>query len=125
MTPYATHYHFNRLDGLYLWDEPAVAPNTGAHDVMAESTSSIEGVLADFLASIIPKVVIEPTREALVDLHFILILNAASVASKLDRGHHGHLTLTMAVDEYLAHTCHTFFLPHKPGYYPPTLGTAQ
>ena len=92
---------------------------------MAGATSSVEGVLADFPIPILPKIVGEPTREALIDLHRILISNAASIVSNLGGGHHDHLALTMTADDYLAQTGHTFVPPHNPGDYPPTLGTAQ
>ena len=68
---------------------------------MAGETSSVEGVLADFLKPILPKIYEEPTREGLIDLHRLISGNTASVASNLGGGRHGHLTLTMTADEYM------------------------
>ena len=60
-----------------------------------EATSSIEGVLADFPTPILPKIGGEPTREGLIDIHRFISGNAASVASNIGGGLHGHLALTM------------------------------
>ena len=53
---------------------------------MAGETSSVEGVLADFLKPILPKIYEEPTREGLIDLHRLISGNTASVASNLGGG---------------------------------------
>ena len=57
---------------------------------------------AYFPTPILPKIVGEPTREALIDLHRIISGNAASAASNLRGGRHGHLALMMTAEDYLA-----------------------
>ena len=44
---------------------------------------------------------------------------------KLTGSWHVHLTLTLTVKDYLAHTIHAFVPPHNPANYPLTMGTAQ
>ena len=55
----------------------------------------------------------------LINLHQIVSVNTASVASSFKGGRHGHLTLTMTSKEYTAHIGYTFVLLKKP------VGTAQ
>ena len=68
---------------------------------MAGLSSSAEGVLTDFLVHILPKIYGEPTREGLIDIHRFISGNAASVASNIGGGRHGHLSLTMTEEEYM------------------------
>ena len=82
---------------------------------MAEEISSFEEVLADFLMPIYFKTVGEPTREDLIKNNRIISANAASVVYNLGRGLHGHLVLTMAIEDYLFQTGHVFVPPHNPG----------
>ena len=71
---------------------------------MAGSTSSFKGVLMDFLTPILRNIDGEPTREVLIEIHRLIIGNAASVASNLRGCRHGHLALTMTDEYYRAHT---------------------
>ena len=125
VTPYATQQLLNILYRFYLRGKSAVAPNTGVHDVMSGATRSVKGVLTDLPTPIFTNIPGEPTREALIEIHIIIRLNAASVASNLDGGLHGHLPLTLAAYDYLEQTGHEFTLAHNPGNYPPTLGIVQ
>ena len=59
---------------------------TRGRDDKTGATSSVKGVLADFLTHFLPKVDRETTREGLIDLHRLVSGNAASVASKLGGG---------------------------------------
>ena len=68
---------------------------------MAEATSSVEGVLADFPTPILPTIDGEPTREGLIGIHGLISGNAAFVASNLRGGRNGHLPLTMTAEEYM------------------------
>ena len=74
-----------------------------------------KGVLADFSTPILPNIIRQPTREALIKVHQIISLNAASVAPNLCRGHHGHLELIIIAKDNLAQTGHVFVPPHNPG----------
>ena len=56
----------------------------------------------DFPTPIIPNIVREPTREALINLHRLISGNAASVASNIGEVRHGQLAMTMASEEYMA-----------------------
>ena len=51
--------------------------------------------------------------------------NAASVASNLGGGRHGHLTLTMTSKDYMEQTGFAFVPPHNPGNYPQIIWSAQ
>ena len=62
---------------------------------MVGATSSVEGVLEEFLTSILPKISGEPTREGLIEIHILISGNAASMASNLGGGRHKHLLLKM------------------------------
>ena len=92
---------------------------------MAGETSSVEGFLADFLTPILPETDVEPTREGLIDLHPLVSWNAESVALNIRGGRHGHLTLTMADEEYRAQTGFTFVPSYNTGNYPQSMGNAQ
>ena len=72
MTPYSTQQLLSRLYGLSLLDESAIAPSTGARNVMVGAISSVKGVLVEFLATILPNIARKPTREALIELHQII-----------------------------------------------------
>ena len=86
---------------------------------------SVEGVLAEFLTHILPKIDGELTIEGLIDLHQLIRGNAAYVASNLGGGQHGHLALTMTAKEYRAQTRFVLLLPHNPGDYPQSMGNSQ
>ena len=92
---------------------------------MSVATYSFEGILADFLTSILPKIVREPTREAIINLHRLISGNALSGKSNLVEGHHGQLELMMTAEDYLSQTFHVFVAPHNPRSYPPTMGITQ
>ena len=66
-----------------LRDKPAVTPTTGARDAMVGSTTSVAGVLAEFLTPIIPNTPKEPTRESLIYLHCTICSNAAYITFNL------------------------------------------
>ena len=101
-------------------------PNpTRVRDNMVGAKSSVKGVLADFPTPILPKIGGEPTREGLIDLHRLVIWNAASVASNLREGQHGNLALMVTDEEYKAYTRFAFVLPHNPGDFPQSMGNAQ
>ena len=53
---------------------------------MEGATSSVKVFLVDFPMLILPNIAVEPTREALIKLHIIIIANAASVTSNLGGG---------------------------------------
>ena len=53
---------------------------------MDGATSSVKGVLANFLTPTLPKIDGEPTRSGLINLHQLISGNAASMASKLGGG---------------------------------------
>ena len=63
--------------------------------------------LAEFPMPIIPKIVGEPTRGSLIKIRVLISGNAAYVESNFREGRHGHLTLTMTVEDYLYHKGHT------------------
>ena len=90
--------------------------------IILGETSRVEGVLADFPAPILPKIGGELTIEPLKDLHILVSGNVASVESNLGGGEHGHLTLTITAEKYLAQMGYKFLPPHNPGNYPPTIG---
>ena len=92
---------------------------------MVGETSSVKGVLMNFLTPIFTKNYGEPTRAVLIEIHQFISGNAASVASNLGGGRHGHLALTMTAKYYRAQSGFAFVLPHNPGNYPYTMGNAQ
>ena len=92
---------------------------------MTGVTSSVKGVLADFLTPILPKIDREPTREGLINLHRLIIGNAASVASNLGGGRHRHCVMLMTAKEYTEQIGFAFVPLHNPGNYPQSIGSAQ
>ena len=64
-------------------------------------------------------------RVRIIKLHRTTSRNVDSVASDLGQVQHSQLDLTMTAEDYLAQTSHAFSSPHNPGYYPPTMVTAQ
>ena len=52
-------------------------------DNMVGSSNSTEGVLSDFLMLIIPKIVGEPAIESIINIHRLISIHAAYVASNL------------------------------------------
>ena len=69
----------------------------------------------DFPIPILPKIVGEPTRESLIDLHQLISGNAAYVVSNLEGGRHGYLTQTITAKEYMSQTGYAFVPLHNPG----------
>ena len=94
-------------------------------DEIAEATKSVGGFLADFPTPILPKIDREPTIKGLIDIYKLISGNAASMASNLGRGQHGHFALTMTAEDYMEQTGFTFFPPHNPGNYPESIWSAQ
>ena len=92
---------------------------------MVGATNSDKGVFTDSPTPILPNIVREPTRESLIKIHRLIGGNADSVASNLGGGQHGHLVLTMTVEDYLYQTGHVFVPQQNPVDYPPMMGTAQ
>ena len=88
---------------------------TRVQDKMAGAKSSVKGVLADFLTTILPNIGREPTREVLIKIHHFISGNAASVASNLGGGRHRHLALMMTSEEYTEQTGFTYVPMHNPG----------
>ena len=74
---------------------------------------------------ILPKIVGEPTRESLIDIHRLISGNVASMVLNLGGGRHIHLTITMTAEDYLEQMGHAFIPPHNPGNHPPMMGTTQ
>ena len=62
---------------------------------MVEATSSVKGVLSDFLTPILPNIDEELTREGLIDLHQLISGNVASVTLNLGGDQHENLVMTM------------------------------
>ena len=81
---------------------PPIPPRL--HDSMAGTGNSVEGFLTELLTPILPNIVGELIRQYVTKTHKLINGNAASVASNLGGFRHGHLTLTMTVEEYLAQT---------------------
>ena len=92
---------------------------------MVGATSSVEGVLTEYLTPTLPKIDGEPTIERLINTHQLLSGNAASMASNLAGGRHGHLALTMTAVEYRALIVFVFVLPQNLGDYPQSMGSYQ
>ena len=81
---------------------------------MAGTTISIKGVLVELPTQILTNIDGDPTREYLIKLYQLISGNAASGLSSLGGGRHGHLTLTMTVDDYIAQRGYAFVPPHNP-----------
>ena len=92
------HLAFKGLDELSQGTNLPSIP-TRVQDEMVRATSSVDRFLADFPTHILPKINRETTREGLIDLHQLIIGNAASVASNLGEGRHRHLALTMTAGD--------------------------
>ena len=92
---------------------------------MVGATSSIEGVLADFLTPILPNIGREPTREGPINLQQLISGNAASMSPNLGGGRHRHLALTMTSKYYASQGGFAFVPLHNLGNYPPTMGNNQ
>ena len=121
---YITYYLFNILDELshrtnHLSNTPRV------QDKMAGKTSSVEEFLADFPTLILPKIGKDPTREAMIELHWLISGNAVSMALNLGGIRQGHLTITMTKKDYMTQTENVFVPPHNPSYFLTTMSTAQ
>ena len=108
-----SNYLFNRLYGFYHGTNlPLNLPR--ARDNMVETAKIIKGVFMEFLMQILPNIGGELTREALIELHQLIRINAASVASNIEGERHGHLALTVTVEGYLAQTGYAFVPPYNP-----------
>ena len=66
---------------------------------MAGTTGSVEEVLAELLTLVLPKIGRYPKTEALIELHWLISGNVASVASKLGGGWQRHLALKTTVED--------------------------
>ena len=73
---------------------------TRAQDVMASTTSNVEGVLADFMITILLNIRGKLTREGLIETQQLVSGNAVSVLSNLEGGWHIHLSLTITSTDY-------------------------
>ena len=89
---------------------------------MEEATTSNEGIIVDILKPILPKIGGELTWEGLIKLHQLVRGDAVSMSLKLGGGRHGHLTVTMKSEEYMAHTGFAFVMSYNLGNYPTTNG---
>ena len=89
-----SNYLFNRLNGFYHGTNLPSNP-TRVQDNMVGIANSTKGVFMDLLTPILLKIGGDPTREALIELHQLISGNAASVASNIGGGRHGHLALTI------------------------------
>ena len=56
----------------------------------------------DFQTPILPKIIGDPTRESLIKIHQLISRNMAAVVSNIGGGQHGHLTITITAEDYLA-----------------------
>ena len=92
---------------------------------MVGTKSSSKEVLAYFPTPILPNIGIDSTLEDLIEIHWLIIGNAASVESDLGGGRHGHLSLTMAADYYMSQIGYAFVPPHNPVDYLLTMGNSQ
>ena len=63
----------------------------------------------------LPNISGESTIEYIIEIHQLISGNVASVTSNLGGGWHGHLALTVTVEDYLVHMGYYFVLPHNPG----------
>ena len=88
---------------------------------MVGTTIRSKGFIADFLTPFLPKINGEPTKKGLTDLHQLVSGNAASVASNLRGGRHGHIALMMTAKEYMAQTEFAFVPPHNSVDYPQSM----
>ena len=94
------YYLFNILDELsHRTNPPPESPI--AQDKMDGATSSIKRVIANFTTAILSNIGRGPKREALTNIHQLISVNAAFVASNIVGGRHIHFTLTMTAGEYM------------------------
>ena len=98
---YTIYYIFNVLGELSHGKNPPPIPPI-VQDKMLNTTSSIKVVLTDFWMPILSNIGGEFTREGLIKLHCLISGNTASVASNLRGGRHGHLVLTITLEDYMA-----------------------
>ena len=66
---------------------------------MVGASSSVKGLLVDFLKPILPDIDGGTTREVLINLHQLISGNAASVETNIGGGRHGHLAMTIMDEE--------------------------
>ena len=97
------NYLFNRLDGFYHGTNLPLKPPI-LQDNMVGIANSTKGVFMDFLAPILLKISGDLTREALIELHQLIIGNVASFASNIGGVWHGHLALTITKEDFLEQT---------------------
>ena len=81
---------------------------------MEGTENIIKGLLVDLLMPILPKIFGKTTSEYLIDIYWLISLNAASVASNLGGIRNSHLTLTMTAEEYLFQMAIHSYLPTTP-----------
>ena len=67
---------------------------------MAGTENSVKGVLADSPIPNPHKIIGEPMRESLINIHRLISGNLASVTLNLRGGQNGHLTLTIAAEDW-------------------------
>ena len=104
------YYLFNILDELsHRTNPPPESPI--AQDKMDGATSSIKRVIANFTTPILFNIDREPTREALINIHQLISVNALSVESNIVGGRHIHLAQTMTAREYMNEVFYTTVHP--------------
>ena len=74
---------------------------------------------------IISMIDVEPTREALIDLHQLISRNTAFVESNFGGALHRNCALKIAAEEYMKQTSYALVPPYSSGDFPPTVGTTQ
>jgi hypothetical protein len=79
------------------------------------TTSTPDGLIAEFPHSSLPKVTGEPTFEDLKVIRRLLNTNAMSVASYEGGGRHVHLGIIMTNKEYFDVVVDVFPVPNNPG----------
>ena len=82
---------------------------------MAGATSSVEGLLADFMTPILPKIGGEPTREGLIEVHQLISGSVASMPLNLGGSRYGYFAPEITDEEYMEQTGFVFVPPHNPG----------
>ena len=88
------NYLFNTLDGFHHGTNLSSNPPR-VQDNMVGTANITKGVFMDFLTPLLIKFGGDLTRESLIELHQLISGNAASVASNIGGGRHGHLALTI------------------------------
>ena len=117
-------YLFNRLYELSQWVKPAFGTTKSARRNCGVNKRH-RGIPCGLTDTDITNIVGEPTREALIYLHRLIIRNTASFASNPEGGRNGHPEITMKAEDYLYQTGHAFVPLHNPGNYPTETGTIQ